>query len=204
MSVEDGFVRLVGDRLVHATPVENRPGIEAHGLLRPETLARRAATDPEALALRTDPVILTVDGQTARLNHQRPLHAGRHARFLDGHDIASWARQLDRRLFFWPGQARAAFEGSLGGRTALVVLDARAMLRAFGPFLDLAPINTGSATRRPAPRGDWIYVPATEAARFADNRRTRGLATGRDRVAEVSLRADIPRDALATVCVGPF
>lgn len=201
MTAEDHFVRLVGERLVHVTLASNLPGIEANGLLRPETLARRTGVEPDSLALRRERAVLVAGGFTATLNHQLPLLAGRNTDFLDWHTLLSWAKRLDRRVFLWPGHARTAFEGSLGADTAQIALDARAMFRAFGPLIDLAPINTGSATRRPARRGDWIYVPATEAARFPDNRRSLGHATANDTVAEVSLRADIPPEALTTMRV---
>ncbi|MEL7041590.1 MAG: hypothetical protein AAGL90_08705 [Pseudomonadota bacterium] len=136
------------------------------------------------------------------LNHQKPLLAGRRrvADFLEGHSLRSWAAQLDRRIFFWPRTHRRDFTSSLTDRGAVAVLqcDARRLFDLAADRLDLAPINTGSAMRRAAYRGDWIYVPATQSLeQFEHNRRIRGLSRGRDRVVEVSLRRDLSADEIA-------
>ena len=193
------FLALTGPQLVHVTAARNAPGLAALGLCRPATLARLAGRDPGGIALRRDPVTLHTPAGVAVLNHQRPLLAGREQAFLDGTDLAGWAAQLDGRVFFWPGRARTAFDASIGARepTLTLRIDAGGLFDAFADRLDLSPINSGSATRRPVRRGDWLYVPATEADRFADNRRLRGAVKGRDRLAEVSLRADIPPEWLA-------
>lgn len=202
MSTEEAFVKLVGDRLRHVTPASNLPSIVTNGLLRTVTMAARAGHAPHTLALRRDDTPIADGLFSATLNHQKPLIAGRSADFLDGYTLASWAKQLDQRLFFLPSHANNAFRNSFTVETAEIELDARAMFRAFGPLIDLAPINTGSATRRPTRRGDWIYVPARLCTRFADNRRALGHASRRDRVVEVSLRADILRDRLTLLRSG--
>lgn len=199
---EDEFVGLVGDELVHVTPARNVPSIRATGLMRPATLARLAGCDPAKLALRRDPIPLAFPGGAAVLNHQRPLWAGRAADFLDGISLEMWALMLDERLFFWPGAASERFLGSVDARepSEVLRLDARGMFRAFSAVLDLAPINTGSAQRRPARRGAWIYSPVTGSVEaFREARRARGLVTGRDAVAEVSLRTDVQPALLASL-----
>jgi len=85
-----------------------------------------------------------------------------------------------------------------------IAIDAARLYRAFSAEIDLAPINTGSALIRPAPRGDWIYVPATEAARFATARIERGLVKAPDRVVEVSLRGDLTLPRLSLVLAAPL
>jgi hypothetical protein len=199
---EAEFVALVGSALLHVTAATNIPSIRECGLRSPVSLAALAGLDAATLVLRDQAMTLALPGGTATLNHQRPLRAGRGADFIDGMDIAAWSAQLDARLFFWPGRVRAAFAGSVAARgdTAVLTLDAGAMWRAFAPFIDIAPINTGSATRRPAQRGTWIYAPVTQSvAAFRDARRVSGLRGGRDKVVEVSLRCDIPAAILAEV-----
>ena len=195
------FLHLTGPRLVHVTLARNAPGIAALGLCRPATLARLAGRDPAEIALRRDPVTLTTPAGEAVLNHQRPLLAGRNQAFLDGTDLAGWAAALDRRVFFWPGRARAAFDASLSARSPSLHLhlDASRVYDLFADRLDLSPINSGNASRRAVPRGDWLYVPATEAERFRDNRRARGLTRTPDSLVELSLRDDIPPDLLSLV-----
>jgi len=202
---EDEFVGLVGEALVHVTPASNVPSILRAGLLRPATLARLAGRDPAELSLRRNPVVLVFPGGAAVLNHQRPLRAGRAADFLEGVSLERWALMLDERLFFWPGTASERFLGSVEARepSRVLHLDARGMFRAFGGVLDLAPINTGSATRKPVRRGSWIYTPALGSVQaFREARRARGLVQGRDAVAEVSLRADVPPALLASLLLG--
>ena len=71
----------------------------------------------------------------------------------------------------------AAFEQSHDGRPVHVMtFDARRFFERLAPAIDLAPINTGAARRKPAFRGDWIYVAATRPAEdFRLNRVRRGL-----------------------------
>lgn len=200
----DEFVALVGPQLVHVTADTNLPSIRERGLMRPDALAQLAGIDPRGLVLRDEAMTLSLPSGTATLNHQKPLRAGRDADFLDGCSLAGWSAQLDERLFFWPGFASNAFAGSVAARgaTAILRLDSRASYQAFAPFIDLAPMNTGSATRRPALRGTWIYTPATQpVAAFQDARRMRGLVARRDRVVEVSVRCDIPPEFIASAAV---
>ncbi len=205
MSDEDAFVALVGAVLTHVTSAANVTSIRDLGLLPSETLALRSGIEPDDILLREAPVTLRLGQATARLNHQRPLRAGRSraAQFLDGHTLEAWAMQLDRRVFFWPARAPDAFARSLDRAGAAVTLrfDARMLFRRCGDRLDLSPINSGSALRQPARRGDWLYVPATQASRFADARRLRGAARARDQVAEMSLRGGLSPEALAACLV---
>lgn len=194
----DDFVALVGPVLHHVTAQANLPGITAQGILPAASLASQAGIRPDQITLRRDRSRV---GQ-ATLNHQRPLRAGasRAQDFLDGHTLQSWAKQLDERVFFWPSTRGAAFTDSLDLPTAVLTLDARRFFDAFHDRIDLSPINTGSATRRPAPRGDWIYVPATDSAKaFRNNRRDRGHVKSTDSVTEVSVRGAVTAPALQGV-----
>ena len=200
----DEFVRLVGGKLVHRTLQENIPGIEARGLMRPLMLAALAGVDPKSLLLRERDVVLRIGHRPAHLNHQKPLRAG-HARageFLDGHTLESWAAQMNNRIFLWPQRKGIGFLQSLidRGPPASLWLDAGKVFDRMAQHIDLAPINTGDATRRPVKRGDWIYVPATaEAETFRLNRMRRGLTASPDSVQEISPRADAPPDVLADI-----
>ncbi|REC56653.1 hypothetical protein DRV84_09020 [Rhodosalinus sediminis] len=198
------FAECVGGALLHVTPEVNLPGIRAAGLRRAESLIAAAGLSPGAHRLRAGPVRLETAQGPATLTHQRPLRAGRGKDFLDGHTLESWAAVLDARLFFWPAARGAAFARSLPD-AAVIRLDAGAFHDAFAPDIWLSPINSGNATRRPARRGDWLYVSvsAGEAA-FRHNRAApgRGGTRSRETVAEISLRRDIPADLLATLRTG--
>jgi hypothetical protein len=197
---EDEFAGLVGDQIAHGTYAENMPSIMTRGLMPPSTLAEEAGVDPASLILRTAPPRFSLGGHPVRLNDQRQLWKGRNQDFLDGHSMESWSMQLDRRIFFLPYGNRArqsAFFATLGPDAKALVLDSRALFRAFAPGIWLSPINSGNADRRPARRGDWLYVSVEGSlADFRQNRWSRGLVAGLDKVAEISIREPIRPELL--------
>lgn len=201
----DEFVALAGKHVVHVTLEENLPGIAAYGLLRPNTLAEKARAPSSALVLRDERLQLTVGNHTARLNSQGALRFGikTAAAFLDGHTIESWSAQLDNRIFFWPEREGAAFEQSHDGHpTSKLRFDARRFFLALRPHIDLAPINTGAARRKPARRGDWIYVAAERPVDdFRLNRVKLGFKKTPDAIGEISVRADMAASLLDTLRV---
>ncbi|WP_299416326.1 hypothetical protein [uncultured Sulfitobacter sp.] len=190
----------MGDTLSHFTPAENLGGIKALGLMPPAMLAKRAGIDPASITLRSTPVEFAIKGRSVRLNHQKPLLAGRRKadRFLDGHTLESWAAQLDTRIFLWRGQQGDAFARSLPSDMHRFDFDAATLYDLYRDHIWLSPINSGSAMRKPALRGDWIYVSANATRReFLHNRRTdeqRHFIN--DRVKEISLTCPIPPDML--------
>ena len=194
---EEEFVGLVGATLHHVTLTANLPGIMKHGLLPTAELCEANGIDPDTAILRSEAILLP-DG--SRINHQRPLLAGRLHDFIEDMSLAEWAIQLDQRVFFWPASARRSFQDSLHdrGSTTILTLDSAEMHHLFRDRLFLAPINSGAAVRRPSVRGRWLYVPASAPPdAFRENRRGRGLVSTRDRVAEVSLLGGLdPGDLL--------
>lgn len=204
MSARADFLRAVGPRLLHCTARSNLTGIRLNGLLPPEMLAQKARHDPASLVLRKDRIVLHLpDSTTAKLNHQLPILHGLSAanRIIDSHDAASWARQLDGRIFFWPERKGRAFVDSIRREadTALIWFDSGELFDALAPAVWLSPINSGNFRQggAPARRGDWIYCRAIDGmAAFRQNRRLRGLIAGTDRVTEVSLTGAIPPQIL--------
>lgn len=205
MSLE-AFLRLVGPELRHVTRVDNLPAIRAMGLLRPVTMADVAEVPPESLRMRPASREVRLDSSLkARLTTQAPLLAGQGQDFLDdGLKLSDWAARLDSRVFLWPEGRGEAFRASLGVPTATIRISAEKLYGLHGPRIDLSPINTGNATRKPARRGDWIFVPATEAESFPGLRKARGLVQGADKVVEVSLRADLSAASLSFVLAAPL
>jgi hypothetical protein len=202
---EEAFLALTGPVLWHLTPRFNLAGITRYGILRPFKLCELADEEPSVLRLRADPVTLRIERERARVSDQRALIAGEGRAFLDGHTLASWGAQLDRRLFLWPEAELAGEAGQQAAAgTVAIAVDAARLYRTFASEIDLAPINTASALIRPAPRGDWIYVSATEADRFASARIVRGLVKAPDRVVEVSLRGDLTLPRLSLVLAAPL
>lgn len=202
----DDFARLVGDRVAHCTAASNAASIAALGLLPAADLAQAGGVRAETLELRADPPRFSIAGRGVQLNHQKPLRMGRTHDFLDGHSLQSWSRQLDQRVFFWPHAARlgGAFVRSLGAKIVIYHLDALAFFDAFSAGIWLSPINSGSAVRKPARRGDWLYVSAANPPEaFTLNRVRRGLVRRPDRVAELSIRQPVPPDLLARLRSDP-
>ena len=202
----DDFIRLVGPSLFHVTLESNLAGITARGLLRPAEGARQAGFAPEDVALRQETETIVAHAGPMTLNHQRPLLAGEAQAkdFLSSGSLKDWAMQLDERVFFWPRAMRKAYMDSLGDRMPLVVLeiDAGGLFDIYADDLDLSPINSGAALRKPAKRGPWIYVPATATVdKFRTNRIKRDLVKSRDTVAEVSLRCDISGPQLSVLLI---
>lgn len=196
------FTRAVGGRLAHVTATSNQPSINRDGLMSARVLAERAQVDPSTLPLRRDRRRLGA----ATLNHQLPImHGLRSAeRVLDGHSPASWAAQLDTRVFLWPKGKFAKFAASIARSIDATVLwlDPAPLVEAMYDQIDLSPLNSGSFEQgaSKAVRGDWLYVPLSAGLEaFRTNRLSRGLKTTRDSVREVSLRAPIPPALLKEV-----
>ncbi|QUJ77788.1 hypothetical protein KDD17_07565 [Sulfitobacter albidus] len=195
----EAFASLCGPTLYHVTAAQNVPAIRREGLLSAADLARHAGVDPRTLVLRQ--TRMTLPGG-AVLNHQLPLRKGRAraAAFLDGTTIEGWAQQLDTRVYLAPRRKLDALQGSFDVPIHTFKIDSAALFAALSDYIDLSPINSGNADRRPARRGEWIYVPATApAATFRDNRRIRGLVTTRDSVREVSITCPVPPETLDRV-----
>lgn len=176
--------------------------IERLGLLTTDQIVERFVDDPQAAArLRTErrrDFVVVHDGPDGRvtINDNLPLHFGNLAPHLDdGLTPQEWLRMLNGRTFFWPRFERGAGflrAGRRGGRRKLLLtFDTRSLAFAHADRLDLAPINTGSAVRKPARRGQRTFTPAASVG-WSEWRRLRGRL---DNVAEISVRGGVP-DAL--------
>jgi hypothetical protein len=198
----DEFAHLVGNMIAHHTYAGNLPSIEVNGLMSAAALAVTAGVAPDDLALRSESARFAYQSWEVQLNHQRPLLAGRRQaqEFLDGYNLGGWARQLDARIFFLPKAHRSAdpaFVASLGVDVVSLELSSLAFFDAFAPDIWLSPINSGNATRRPARRGDWLYVSVAETQQtFRMNRVHRNLVKSRDSVQEISICRAIPAEVL--------
>lgn len=195
----DSFVRAVGHRLAHVTAAANVRSIRATGLKPAATLAQEAGLATGALGLRGDRLAVG----PALLNHQRPILRGMAAAraMLEGHDPASWAAQLDTRVFLWPAARGQRFAASIARDVPIAILwlDATTLAEAMADRIDLCPINSENFTQggANAARGDWIYTPLTAGLEtFRTARQCRGLVKAPDQVREVSLRAAIPAEVM--------
>ena len=206
----DALIRAIGPRVAHCTASENMRGIEVHGLLSAEALARKTDHEPLKITLRDTRIRLVSPKLTARLNHQKPILYGLDAanRIVEGHTAQSWAAQLDRRIFFWPERKGAAFVKSVQREipTSVIWLDTAALFTRYADHLWLSPLNSGNFTQGGAHaiRGDWLYVPVTAGlAAFRQNRIKHHLAKSPDSVKEISLTCPLPADQLKALQVDP-
>ena len=186
-------------KLFHVTDREAWPMIERHGLLTTDQIVDRFVPDrTRAEALRTErrnDFVTVHDGPDGRvtINDNLPLHFANLAPHLDdGLTPHDWLRLLNDRVYFWPRFERGAGflrAGRRGGRRKLLLtFDTRSLAAAHEGRLDLAPINTGSALRKPARRGRHTFTPAS-ATGWDEWRRRRGRL---DSLAEVSVRGGVP------------
>ncbi len=204
------ILRAVGPRLSHVTARANLPGIRAHGLQSAAIVADHCGYDPGDIVLRSKRRVLTrPDGNTARLNHQLPILHGRRAAdsIVDSYDAHSWAKQLDKRIFFWPERRGEAFGRSVARDADMATLyfDTARLLALMADHLWLSPFNTGNFRQggARARRGDWIYCSVTDGLpAFRSNRQRRGLIKGTDTVAEISLTTPILPEMLDGLLTG--
>ena len=210
MSPEE-FARRI-PRLFHVTDREAWPLIERHGLLSADALIDRFTPKERRDALkgtrRAEPLLLhEAAGERAMLNDNKPLHFPLLAPALrDGLTPEAWLRLLNGRVFLWPRLERGSgflHAGRRGGREKLLLtFDALRFAETHYERIDIAPINTGSATRRPTPRGHAIFTPIAQTT-WNEWRHLRAPEKRTpDTVAEVSVRGDVP-DAMSLLACDP-
>lgn len=200
--IKEDLLSRIGPKITHCTAAQNVPYIQAHGLHSAAHLARLANIDPQSLLLRNERPLLDQGKFKARLNDQKPLLAGAKsaATTLNGHTLKSWAAQLDERIFFWPGHADDAFAKSVDNTVQLktLVLETAGFLDLLGDHLYICPINSGAFVRKPAKRGNWIYVPARSGWQaYRQNRTEKGLIKSFDtKIKELSLTCSISSEQM--------
>ena len=182
-------------RLTHYAEAGAHRSIRARGLLPAATLAPHL----DLAAPRPHPVVLPGD---AVLSDNSPLLGPGLSRCLTGGlTPEDWLRILNDRVFLWAddrdsaGFVRARLR--LGRPTERLTFDTERLLAPVWARAEITPINSGSAIRRPAPRGRETFAPLAgldyEAWRRA--RPTKGL----DRVREVAVPGGIPDAGAALI-----
>ncbi len=185
--------------LFHLAEEAGLPSIRLHGLLPSEALVRLfEVEEPRATRLieerRPNMVELThpLHGR-AILNDNKPISDKMLQNCLDdGLHPVDWMRMLNARVFFWPTRKKlldlSNALANAGRRKIVLEIDTLSLAKAHGERMQMAPINTGSATRRPARRGLSTYTPLIELS-YKDWQKKRG---GRDTLAEVVVLGSVP------------
>ena len=161
--------------LYHLTAADNVTAIRSAGALCSATaLAERAGRHEVTASRRSHHVGVTVEGATAVLRDQAPLHE-RNMRLEDGWSFAEIISSLNGRVFFWPGtptgpiaHGQRHFSRYAMERPALMRLETR---RLFDANPDRAPLfckyNSGSPRWSggvAAPRGPSTFIDAQHAS----------------------------------------
>jgi hypothetical protein len=185
-------------RLYHVTTPGSVRSIGKHGLLSTSALLdlfeingeQRADVESHPRAYELT-IAHPVHG-TAVISDNSPLAVAALERCLDdGLKVSDWLGMLNERVFLWAdGAGLARLLGARINRFRprdVLVLDTLSLARALADQMEIAPINTGSAIRRPARRGLSTFTPI-QAYSYQT---WRGLRGRRDRVVEVTVRGRV-------------
>jgi len=95
------------------------------------------------------------------ISDQWPMPPRALERCLVGMTPTEWYRLINARVFFWLERERLNRQREVCVKRSQVVLviDVGRLLGRHAGRVELTPINTGSAIRKPAPRGRATFVP---------------------------------------------
>ena len=182
-------------RLYHMTAAGGWEGIRADGLLPVARLLDRQGADPDVresvqFSRRPEQIELA-PGVVVRDN--KILNEKALARALrDGLTPRDWYGILNARVFFWVNPAR--LDGLLAARPYrdrahdVLAFDTLGVVRSRAGDVECAPINTGAAIMKAAPRGLSTFVPLADLP-YEAWRKRRGRA---DAVVEVAVPGGVP------------
>lgn len=174
------------DRVYHLAEASNWRSIQHLGLLSASNLFDLAGVlgaDRKQLEWRQRLEHFQLPNGV-QIRDQRPMPPAGLEACLVGMTPAEWCGLINARVFFWLdpdrlNRQRAACEP----RPQLVLtVDTAALVASYSGQLEVTPINTGNARRRPARRGAATFVPyatwmrsgwASEAAALGTPERSR-------------------------------
>lgn len=174
------------NRVYHLAEASNWLSIQRHGLLSANNLFDLAGLrggDRKQLEWqqRLQHVELT---NGVQIRDQRPMPPVGLEACLVGMTPGEWYGLINARVFFWLdpdrlNRQRAACEPR---HQVVLTVDTAALVARYSKQLEVTPINTGNARRRPARRGAATFVPyaawiesgwASEAAALSTPERSR-------------------------------
>lgn len=157
------------DRIYHLAEASNWPLIQRDGLLCARQLVVAAGLTGVSRdrLLREQRLVSTELPNGVRIRDQRPMPPAALARCLSGIGPAEWYAMINDRVFFWLDPDRLNRQRSACRARPQVVLtvDSAALLAVHQQHVELTPINTGNARRKPARRGAATFVPFAEWSR---------------------------------------
>jgi hypothetical protein len=165
----------------HLAELSNWPSIQKHGLLPSNDLIAESG-----LSRIRKKVVSTQqrDGHTilpngVEIRDQLPMPPEFLERCLIGMTPSEWYANLNSRVFFWLDIDRLnRMCKACSGRPQIALkFDVQRILAKYRSKIELAPINTGYARRKPAKRGAATFVPLTKWLRSGWESETFALGT---------------------------
>lgn len=151
------------DRVYHLAEASNWLSIQRHGLLSASNLFDLAGvfgTVRKQLE-RRQRLEHTALPNGVQIRDQRPMPPAGLEACLVGMTPAEWYGLINARAFCWLDPNRLNRQRAACEPRPQVVLtvDTAALVASYGRQLEVTPINTGNARRRPARRGAATFVP---------------------------------------------
>lgn len=153
------------DRVYHLAEAANWLSIQRHGLLSASNLLDLAGVlgaDREQLE-RGQRLEHTKLPNGVQIRDQRPMPPAGLVGCLVGLTPGEWYGLINARVFFWLDPVRLNRQRAVCEPRPQVVLTVHTagLIASYNRQLEVTPINTGNARRRPARRGAATFVPYT-------------------------------------------
>ena len=188
------------DRVYHLAEASNWLSIQRYGLLSASKLLDLAgvlATDRKQLE-RRQRLEHTELPNGVQIRDQRPMPLAGLEASLVGLTTAEWYGLINSRVFFWLDPDRLNRQRAACEPRPQVVLsiNTAGLIATYSRQLEVTPINTGNARRRPARRGAATFVAyaawsksawASEAAALGTPERRRSVPP-----AELTVAGSVP------------
>jgi Family of unknown function (DUF7002) len=147
----------------HLAEESNLKSIEQNGLLSATRLmAASGLTEADRRRLEREQRQAYIQLPSgAQIRDQRPMPTRALEGCLFGLTPADWYALVNARVFFWAdadrlNRQRAACESRM---QVVLAIDTARLVAACRERVEVTPINTGNARRKPAPRGAATFVP---------------------------------------------
>jgi hypothetical protein len=188
------------DRVYHLAEAANWLSIQRNGLLSASNLFDLAAVrgaDRKQLELRQRLQHIELPNGV-QIRDQRPMPLAGLEACLVGMTSREWYSLINARVFFWvdPGRLNRQRAACEPRPQVVLTVDTAALVARYSMQLEVTPINTGNARRRPARRGAATFVPyaawiksgwASEAAALGIPERSRSMSP-----AELTVVGSVP------------
>lgn len=172
--------------LYHLADAANWASIQRYGLLSTSALldlAGMQGSERERIERQHRAQQMTLTNGVI-IRDQKPMPPAALARCLKGMTPAEWYALLNARVFFWLDTDRLnrMLNANRGRPQIVLTLDTERLLAGYAEQVELSPINSGNARRRPAVRGLPTFVPyetwiesrwASESDAWGERRRPR-------------------------------